>query len=313
MKIIAIEPIGMSPDELSSYEKELAAQGHQFISFPDRKEDPETVKQRMQHADIVIESNIPLDRDILSACPQLKFIAVAFTGTDHIDMEYCRIQGIEVKNAPGYATTAVSELVVALIFGLYRSIILMDNATRHGGSRGDRLGYEIKDKTAGIIGTGAIGKQTALYLKNLGCRIVAWNRTPDPELIKEGVQYVSFDRLMEISDIISLHLPLTPETENIVSSDKIELCKPNAILINTARGKLVDMPALYRALQNRKLAGAGIDVFEKEPPLPPDHPLLQAPNCIVMPHIGYATHEAFDRRIIIVMNNIRSWLKAHKA
>lgn len=311
MKIVAIEPMGMSQTRIEDFKHNLSMMGHQFTGFPDRKEDPETLKQRIENADIVMVSNIPLNREILSSDLQLKFLAVAFTGTDHIDMDYCSEKGIEVQNAAGYANVAVSELVLGLIIDLYRKITSLDSSIRNGGTRNQFLGRQIKGKTVGIIGTGAIGQQTAFNLQALGARIVAYNRSVNRELTERGISYVSLEDLLRESDIVSLHLPLTSETENLISAEKLDLFKKSAILINTARGKLVDTFALSKALQEGKIAGAAIDVFETEPPLPADHPLLKAPNCILSPHIGYATHEAIELRTEIIMGKVVDWLKNH--
>lgn len=309
MKIVAVEPIGMNSSQMAYYEKIFSRMGHQFICFPDRKEDAETLKQRMRHADIAILSNIRLNSDILSCCSRLKVISVAFTSTDHIDMGYCQDQGIKVFNASGYATVAVAELTIGLIIDLYRHITLLDAETRKGGTRRHLLGQQLHGKVVGIIGTGAIGRQTAFYLQALGCRIIAWDRVEDERIVNAGIPYVSMDELLSTADIVSLHLPLTSETENILSFKELDLCKPSAIIINTARGKLINMEALSQALRNKKIGGAAVDVFETEPPLPESHPLLNAPNCILAPHIGYATREAFDTRIGIAMNNVVNWLK----
>lgn len=312
MNIIAVEPIGMTPAQMSSYEKQFASMGHQFIWFPDRKEDAESLIHRMRRADVVIISNIRLDRTILSSCPNLKMLAVAFSGLDHIDTEYCTEQGISVFNACGYARNAVAELAIGLMISLYRKICYFDHLTRQGGVRGDTLGKQIHGKTVGIIGMGGIGKVVARNLQALGCKVVAWNRRKDEEVLAMGIPYLELDNLLSISDIVTLHLPLTPETENLLTAGKLSLMQSHAILINTARGKLVDMNALAIALREQRIAGAAFDVFEIEPPLSQNHPLLHAPNCIVQPHIGYATHEAFELRIEIIMDKIMSWLKNKK-
>jgi len=308
MKIIAVEPIGMSGAQIAGFEEEFARSGNQFVCFPDRNENPKVLIERMHDADVVIISNIKLDREILSACPKLKMLSVAFTGIDHINLEYCSNKGIAVYNASGYATVAVAELAIGLMLDLYRHITILDAATRQLGCRNNFLGRQLKGKTVGVVGTGTIGRETAFALQSLGCKVVAWNRTPHEEVLNHNIHYLPLDELLTISDIITLHLPLTNETEGLISAERLSLCKPTAILINCARAKIVDMHALAAALHNGLLAGAGIDVYETEPPLPQNHPLLDAPNCILVPHIGYATREAFDSRIDIVMDNVRNWL-----
>ena len=304
MKIVAVEPIGISAERAQEIKQDLAGKGHEFVWFSDRKEDSTTLVERMKDAEAVIISNIPLRADVLSQCPKLQFLDVAFTGLDHIDLEYCETHGITVKNASGYATEAVAELAVGLMIDVLRKITFLDGSIRQGGVRGAFLGRELRGKTVGIVGTGAIGLRTAELLKAFGCKVIAWSRTHKPEMMNLGCAYVTLEALMRDSDIISLHVPLTAETKHLISKDLLALCKPTAILVNTARGNVVDMEALAECLRDGKIAGAGIDVYEKEPPLPQDHPLVQSPNCVLVPHVGYATREAFDIRIDIILRNL---------
>lgn len=309
MKIVCVEPIGISQSLAEEFKSKYAAKGHDFVWYADRKEDANTLIERMHDAEVVIISNIKLPKEVLSACPNLKMLSVAFTGYDHIDMDYCREHNICVCNASGYATVAVAELAIGLMLDVYRHITLLDADTRKGGTRNNFLGRQLFGKTVGIVGTGAIGRQTALLLKAMGCNVQAWSRSVRKEMTDAGIPYVDLDTLMRTSDIISLHVPLNKETNHLISAEKLALCKPTAVLINTARGNVVDMDALAVALREGKLAGAGIDVFEKEPPLATDHALLNAPNCVVVPHVGYATREAFDIRIGIVTDNVNAWLE----
>ncbi len=304
MKIVAIEPIGISQNRAEEIKSELEAKGHEFVFFNDRNENKDVVAERMKDAEMVIVSNIPIPADVLSKCPKLRFLNVAFTGLDHIDLKYCQEHNIKVVNASGYATEGVAELAIGLMIDVYRRISALNADIRAGGARGSFLGFELKGKTIGIVGTGAIGCRTAELLLCFGATVVAWNRSRKAELVERGVRYVELDELMRVSDIISLHVPLTDETYHLIDRRRLELCKPTAVIINTARGNVVDMDALAEALKNGAIAGAGIDVYEKEPPLPKDHPLLSAPNCTMAPHVGYATREAFDHRIDIVLNNI---------
>ena len=304
MKIVAVEPIGISAERAQEIRQNLADKGHEFVWYADRKEDAATLVERMKDAEVVMISNIPLREEVLVQCPKLQFLNVAFTGLDHIDMGYCETHNILVKNASGYATEAVAELAVGLMIDVLRKITFLDGSIRQGGVRGAFLGRELRGKTVGIVGTGAIGIRTIELLKAFGCRVLAWSRTHKPEVLNLGVAYVTLEGLMRDSDIISLHVPLNDETKHLISKDMLALCKPSAILINTARGNVVDMDALAECLRDGKIAGAGIDVYEKEPPLQQDHPLLNAPNCVCVPHVGYATREAFDDRIEIILGNL---------
>lgn len=304
MKIVAVEPIGISAQRAEEIKRNLAEAGHEFVWYADRKEDAAALTERMKDAEIVMISNIPLSAEVMSQCPKLKFLDVAFTGLDHIDLAYCQAHNIKVKNASGYATEAVAELAVGLMIDVLRNITSLDGCIRQGGVRGAFLGRELRGKTVGIVGTGAIGVRTAQLLQAFGCRVVAWSRTQKAEVSAMGVAYVSLEELMRTSDIVSLHVPLTSETKHLISRELLTLCKPTAVIVNTARGNVVDMSALAELLRDGRIAGAGIDVYEKEPPLPHDHPLLNAPNCVLVPHVGYATREAFDDRIDIILRNL---------
>jgi D-3-phosphoglycerate dehydrogenase len=308
MKIVAVEPIGISLEKAKFFKNEYTKQGIDFIYYPDRIEDPNELKKRMFEADIVIISNIPLNEEILKCCPFLKMISVAFTGLDHIDLQYCKENKIVVKNAAGYATSGVAELAIGLMIDILRHITFLDVNTRNGGTRNNFLGRQIKGKTVGIIGTGAIGIETARLVKAFGANVLGWSRTEREKAKIVGIEYVPLEQLLTKCDIISLHTPLTEETYHLINAQRLSLCKPNAVIINTARGNVIDMNALAEGLQNGTLAGAAIDVFEKEPPLPLDHPLFQVPNCMVVPHIAYATEEAFEERIKIVIQNINQFL-----
>ena len=308
MKIVAVEPIGMTSEQVTFYENKFAEKGHEFVCFPDRNENPEILAQRMKDANIVIISNIRLGKEVMAQCADLKMLSVAFTGLDHIDLEYCRERGIEVVNAAGYATEAVAELAIGLVLDVYRKITELDSTTRNGGTRNNYLGKQISGKCVGIVGTGAIGSRTAQLFQQFGCKVIAWSRTKKDDVINAGIEYVTLEKLMEKSDIISLHVPMCAETKNLISREKLALCKPSAVIINTARGGVIDNVALAEMLADGRIAGAGIDVFETEPPLPMTHPLLTAPNCVLAPHVGYATREAFDIRIGIVMENIFKYI-----
>lgn len=304
MKIVAVEPIGITSEKAQEMKAIFKLQNADFEVYPDRQESPEILRERMRDADAVIVSNIPIRKEILSECPKLKILMVAFTGLDHIDLEYCRQNNIVVRNAAGYATTAVAELAVGLMLDSYRRLTVLDAATRQCGTRNNFLGRQLKGKVVGIVGTGAIGRETARLLLAFGCKVVAWSRTQREELSGMGIQYLPLEDLMRQADIVSLHLPLTEQTHHIISREMLALCKPTALIVNTARGNVVDIDALAEMLENGKIAAAAFDVFEKEPPLAENHPLLKAPNCLVVPHIGYATREAFDIRIDICVETL---------
>ncbi|MEE1302407.1 MAG: NAD(P)-dependent oxidoreductase, partial [Bacteroidales bacterium] len=300
--------IGISQERAKQLSEIYAQKGHQFVVYPDRKEDAPTLIERMQGAEVVIVSNIPLRKEVLQECKDLKFLNVAFTGLDHIDQDYCKENNILIRNASGYATTAVAELAVGLMLDVYRKMTEFDFATRKLGTRNNILGRELRGKTVALIGTGAICLATAKLLKAFGCKLIAYSRSERKEALELGIEYLSLEEAVKQADIISLHTPLTNETKNLISKEIIALCKPSAIIIKTARGGVIDNLALANALNEDRLAGVGIDVYEKEPPLEENHPLLSAKNTVLLPHVAYATRESFDIRIDIILNNLNQYI-----
>lgn len=307
MHIVFLEPLGVCECIIQSLSQSLKNQGHTLRFYPDRNEEEAVLIERARNADIVVVSNIPLRQHFFECCPQLKMLSVAFTGLDHIDLDACKERGITVRNAAGYSTQAVAELTIGMMIAVYRKIVGGDAITRAGGQRGDFLGTELHGKTVGILGTGAIGQKVAQLANAFGCRVLAFNRTPR-EI--PGIEFVDKATLFQKSDIVSVHLPLTPETRGFVGEKEIALMQPQAVLINTARGPVVDKNALYQALTKGKIAGAAVDVYEQEPPLPTNYELFDAPHLLMLPHMGYATREAFAERIKIVIKNIEDWLKS---
>lgn len=303
MHISVVEPIGISKEQFEQLRKEFEAKGHTFQYHTDRDETPEALAERMREADIVVISNIKLPVEVLAQCPHLKLLSVAFTGLDHIDLAYCESHGIQVVNAAGYSTTAVSELAIGLMLDLMRQVTHLDGTIRQHQGRGAFLGRELRGKTVGIVGTGAIGCATIRLLEAFGAKVLCWSRTQ-----KSGLSYVSLEELLKRSDIVSLHVPLTAETRHLIGTEQLRLMKSTALLINTARGPVCDIAAVAQALKQGEIGGAAFDVYEQEPPLPSDHPLLGVPNAICVPHIGFATREAFDIRAGIVMDTVRRYL-----
>lgn len=309
MNITCVEPLGIGQGRFETLKAHYAATGHTFNYYLDRREDEATLTERMRGADVVIISNIKLTASVLSQCSKLRYLSVAFTGLDHIDLEFCKEHGIEVQNAAGYSTTAVSELAVGMMIDLQRGVTTMDGVIREGKGRGAFLGRELKGKTVGVVGTGAIGTATIRLLLAFGCKILAYNRSHHAEVEALGVPYVTLEKLLSQSDIVTLHVPATAETRGMIGQEELSLMKPTALLINTARGPVCDIPAVANALNNGTIAGAAFDVFDKEPPLPLDHSLLKAKNCLLTPHIAFATEESFADRADIVFGHVDEWLR----
>lgn len=309
MNIVCVESLGISRERFESLKAHYTAMGHDFTYYMDRREDEATLADRMREADVAVISNIKLPAAVLAQCPKLRYLSVAFTGLDHIDLAYCREHGIKVQNAAGYSTTAVSELAVGMMLDLLRNIVTLNEKIRQGGSRGTFLGRELRGKTVGIVGTGAIGTATARLLLAFGAKVIAWSRTERPEVKALGVEYMPLDDLLRQSDIVSLHVPLCDETRGLIGERELALMKPTAMLVNTARGPVCDIAAVGRALIESRIAGVAFDVFEHEPPLPIDHLLLSTNRCLVTPHVAFATEESFAARADIVFGHVDEWLK----
>lgn len=307
MKIVFLEPLGISEELLKEKISSVIDEAeHEIIYYKDRQEDTDTLIERSRDADIVVLSNFKYGKDVMESCPSLKMVCVAFTGVDHVDIDYCREKGITVCNCAGYSTSAVADIVFAMVISLARNIIPCQDKARNGGTKDGLVGFELDGKTFGIIGTGAIGTRVAKIANAFGCKVIAYSRTkkdlPD-------VEFVTMEELLKNSDIVSLHVPQTPETTGLIGKEQLELMKPEAILINTSRGPVVDSAALAAALKNGTIAAAGVDVFNCEPPLPAEEPLLAAPNTLLTPHIAFASHQAFEKRADIVAENIKCWLE----
>jgi D-3-phosphoglycerate dehydrogenase len=197
-----------------------------------------------------------------------------------------------------------------MMLDLLRNIVTLNEKIRQGGSRGTFLGRELRGKTVGVVGTGAIGTATARLLLAFGAKVIAWSRTERPEVKAIGVEYVALEDLLKEADIVTLHIPLCDATRGLIGERELSLMKPTALLVNTARGPVCDIPAVGRALVESRIAGAAFDVFEQEPPLPVDHLLLSTGRCLVTPHVAFATEESFAARADIVFGHVDEYLKS---
>ncbi len=305
MKVTFLEPLGISGEKLQAMAEEALGGRAEVTYYDTRIEDVEGLIQRSQGADCVVLSNFKYGREVISRCPDLKMICVAFTGVDHVDVEYCRERGIAVCNCAGYSTVAVADLVFGFIIDLARNVIPCDKVVRQGGTKAGLVGYELEGKKLGVVGAGAIGRRVIRIAQAFGCQVYAYSRTKK-EI--EGVSFVSLDELLETCDIVSLHVPLNDSTRGLIGEEQLKKMKNSAVLINTARGPVVDSQALAKALKEGVIAGAAVDVFEMEPPVPADHVLFEAPNLIATPHVAFASQQAFEKRAVIVCGNIKKWL-----
>lgn len=305
MKLSILEPLGVEKEKFLDMAEKVLGDRVEITYYDNRVEDSETLIERSKDAEIVVLSNFQYRKDVIEKCPNLKMICVAFTGVDHVDIDYCKDRGITVCNCAGYSTVAVADLVFGLLINLYRNIVECNIVTRKGVTKNGLVGFELEGKKFGVIGTGAIGMRVANIAKAFGCEVYAYSRT-----VKEGkeIKYVDLNTLLSTCDVISLHVPLNENTKGLINEENIKLMKKNAVLINTARGPVVDSKALSDALKNNIIAGAGIDVFEIEPPIPVDHVLFDAPNLIVTPHVAFATKESMVKRAEIVFDNIDKYI-----
>lgn len=305
MKLVIIEPLGVEQEKLLNMAASALPEDVEVVYYDTRVTDTETLIERGKDADIIAVSNLPMNSDVIDGCRNLKMLSVAFTGVDHIAVDTCKKNGVLVSNCAGYSTAAVADLVFGMIIALYRNIIPCDAAVRKEGTKDGLVGFELEGKKFGVVGTGAIGMRVAKIALAFGCEVYAYSRTVKNE---PGIRYVDLNTLLSTCDIVSLHTPLTDATRGLIGREELSLMKKNAILINTARGPVVDSAALAEALNNGVIAGAGIDVFETEPPVKKDHPLLTAKNVIATPHVAFATKEALVKRAVIVFDNIAKWL-----
>lgn len=308
MKLVIMEPLGVVPTLVDELSAPLKKAGHEVVYYTTKETDQAKLFDRVKDADIIMLANQPLSGDIIRRCPHLKMLSVAFTGVDHVDLAACKERNITVCNAAGYSTNAVAELAFGLAIATIRNIVPCDDRTRHSGTKDGLVGFELFGKTFGIVGTGAIGSRVAEIALAFGCKVIAYSRTQKPDLVAKGVTYVTLDELFRTADFVSLHTPLTADTKNLVNANRINSMKSTAVLINTARGPVVDSQALANALNEGRLAAAGIDVFEIEPPIDPAHPLCHAKNTVVTPHIAFASKEALEIRAGIVFANIAAWM-----
>ncbi|WP_416175876.1 2-hydroxyacid dehydrogenase [Clostridium sp.] len=307
MKISVIEPLGLSEEELRNIARPITDKGHELVIYNKKVSDPAVLKDRVKDSDVIVLANMPLKGEVIKAAEKLKMISIAFTGVDHVDLKSCR-KDVVVSNAAGYSTDSVAELSIGLVLSLLRNIVPLDKCTRDGKTKEGYSQRDLSGKTFGVVGTGNIGSAVCKLAKAFGCKVIAYNRSEKEELKKIGVKYVTLDKLLSESDVVSIHLPQNENTKGLISAEKIALMKDTAILVNAARGPIVDNDALAKALESGKIAGAGIDVFDSEPPLQSSYSLLHAPNTVLTPHIGFATKEAMVRRAHITFENIIKWM-----
>lgn len=305
MKISLIDPLLVDDKIIEKNKKKLEDLGHEFQYFKDSAKDDDEIIERLNDSDVAIITNNKFSKKVIDNT-NLKLIDVAFTGYNHVDMAACKENDIIVENASGYSDDSVAELVIGLTISLMRKFD-KNNKNIFEDESFNLLGQIIKGKTVGIIGTGKIGTRVIELFNAFGANILAFNRSEKDEVKNLGAKYVSLEELLKSSDIVSIHLPQNDETIGFIGKDELDLMKDKAILINCARGPIVDNKYLAKLLNEDKLR-AGIDVFDMEPPLEKDYPLRNAKNVLLTNHVGYLTEEAMKIRCEIVFDNLYKFL-----
>jgi glycerate dehydrogenase len=312
MKIVVLDGHALNPGDLSW--DALRALGD--LQVFDRTADDQTVA-RAHDAEIVMTNKTRLSAQILRQLTKTRYIGVLATGYDVVDLQAARERKIPVTNIPTYGTDSVAQFTFALILELCHHVAVHTEATRAGEwSRAEDFSFwktplvELADKTIGLIGLGQIGRRVAEIALALKMQVVAADAIRSPVPDWPGFRWCDVDELLAQADVVSLHCPLLPQTQNIINAKSLAKMKPSAVLINTSRGPLVVEQDLADALNDGRIAGAAVDVLSREPPSP-DNPLLRAKNCIVTPHIAWASKEARTRLLNTAIANVRAFLDGH--
>ncbi len=307
--VVITEPIDAAGIEL------LRTNNVTVVSLPPgSKED--ALQAVIEEADALItRGGIKVTREVMASSPRLRAIGVHGIGCDHVDLAAAKELGKIVLNTPDALTVTVAEMAVAMLLAATRRVAAADRAVRAGEwSRkyGDLVGDELAGKSVGLIGMGRIGAETARRLKAFGVQLLYWSRTRRPELERElGMSYVDLHDLLAGSDVVSLHVPGTKETYHLIGEAELAVMKPTAILVNTARGRVVAEAALIAALKEGRIAGAALDVFESEP-LGRDSPLVSMTNVILTPHLAASSRDAMRRMAIQVARGVLDILEGRE-
>ncbi len=309
MKIVILDGNALNPGDLSY---DCIREFGDVTLYEQTNGEAETI-QRIGDAEIVLVNKVPITETILEACPNVKLICVQATGYNIVDCAACSRHGIAVTNVPTYGTAAVAQFTMALILEMCHQIGLHNDSVHQGDwCTSSNFCYwltpqmELAGKTLGVIGFGRIGRAVGELGRAFGMKVIAYNRSQCEEGRQIG-EYVDLETLLKTSDIVSLHCPLLPETDHMINAQSIEKMKAGAMLVNTARGPLVDEMALADALNSGKLRYAAVDVVSQEP-MKADNPLLTTRKCIITPHIAWAPVESRQRLLDCVVENIRCFL-----
>jgi phosphoglycerate dehydrogenase-like enzyme len=304
MKVVC----GYDPGEASTARfAGWADEGAQVVVSPE--EDVAKFASDLRDAEVLLHILRPVTEEVLAGAPCLRLVQKIGVGVDTIDIQAARRRRVAVANMPGTNTQAVAEAALMLMLAALRNLPSLDRECRAGNGwspegeareRRNTLG-ELCGRTVGLVGAGAVASRLVEPLEALGARVIYTDRRERPDL---GIERHDFDHLLEAADVVSLHLPLTPETEGLIDRAALARMKPGAVLVNTARGGLLEEEALVEALATGRLLAAGLDVFADEPPAP-DHPLLSLDNVVLTPHVAWLTQETLTRSFDVALENIR--------
>ena len=278
--------------------------GHNVRTYFTRPSGPAELAERIGDSEVVINirSTSRFSADVLGQCPALRLISIWGTGTDNVDLEAARRLGIHVTNTPGVSAVAVAEHTLALMMAVAKRTVQVDQQVRQG-TWPRAMVTQLRGKTLGLIGTGAIGREVARLGAAIGMRVIAWTFHPRGDVAASA----AFDEVFRESDVVSVHVRLSAATSDLIRREQLELMKPGAILINTARGGIVNESDLIQALLTNRIAGAGLDVFETEP-LPPDSPLFALPSVVLSPHAAGVTPETTEAGLALAIENVFAFL-----
>lgn len=309
MKIVILDGNALNPGDLSY---DCLTQFGELTIYEATESEAEAIS-RIGGSEIVLTNKVPITQTLLDACPNIRLICILATGYNVVDCGACARRGIPVCNVPSYGTAAVAQYTMALLLELCHQIGLHDTSVHRGDwIKSASFCYwltpqmELAGKTIGIVGFGRIGRAVGRLAKAFGMRVLAYNRSQCEEGREIG-QYVDLDTLLTQSDIISLHCPLSSDTYKLINAETIAKMKKGVILINTARGDIIDEEAVSAALKSGRLRGAAVDVVSREP-MAAGNPLLSAPNCVITPHIAWAPIESRQRLLDCVVENVRAFL-----
>ena len=308
MKIVIVDHIYSEEEHI----KRLKSIGDLEV-FKDAPKTVNELKERIKTADIVIVGWTKLTKEVIDSARRLRMISIWATSCHYADLEAAKERGIVVTHVPGYATESVAEHVFALLLAAVRRLRLADEHVRRGDFDWRPFGgSELAGKTIGIIGTGSIGCRVAEIAKAFKMQILAFDKFPNLKRAEEiGMRYVDLYTLLKESDVISLHVTLTSETERMIGRKEINMIKQGAVMVNTSQGKVIDEKALFDSLKSGRLSYAGLDVFEEEPPSK-NNPLFTLDNVVLSPHIGFHTVEAAKRCTDICVDNVLKFVEGHQ-